>query len=97
MDTNLKLKAAEIKGRLSAYAEINDRVGAYTEAKCADEAIALITQLVEIIEHQNEKKSPTPKKFCGQCGQSFLSMIPGSRCRTPHCEAGKYWDSLNNG
>ena len=34
-----------------------------------------------------------PLHFCSHCGKDFHAMIPGSRCRTLHCQAGKYWDS----
>lgn len=99
-----KLKAAEVQGRLNAYADTNESLGFYTESKCGFDAVNTISRLLEIIAALEEKvtepkaktdtnKYVSTKNFCGHCGKSFASMIPGTRCRTPYCEAGKYWCS----
>lgn len=97
-------RAQDMVGRLNAYAEVSHLSGAYTEENCARDASMLIVRLVGLLvkmqleaasgqaSDTEDKSFKKQGKYCGHCGKEFVTMMPGTRCRTPHCEAGAYWD-----
>lgn len=81
------VKAERLIRVAQGYAEVNEQLGAYTEAFNGYEVSALLQKFLEYV-----KKDIDP--ICKECGKDMSSMNPGERHRTTGCEAGRYWTNI---